>query len=432
MIGLCALIVAWVLVTALELLADRLNLRSADAPPPPELAGVWAAGESAQSAAYRRDKTRFHGVNALVNLAALILILTGGGLGLLDRWIGALNLPPIATGLLFMAAGAALAALADLPFDIYRTFGIERRHGFNRTTPRTFILDLLKGWALTALLGLPVLAGVFWFFSAFPETAWLWAWAFTSLIQLFILYLAPVLIAPLFNRFIPLPEGELKDRISAYAGRERFKIRGIYTMDGSRRSSKANAYFCGIGRFRRIVLFDTLVEKFSPDEILAVVAHEMGHFKRHHMPLIILQALATNAVTFLILAACIRSPAIAQTLGFDQPSLHAGLMATLFLLIPIALPIRILNNILSRRCEFQADAYAVQTTGLAAPLRQALIKLTRDHRADLTPHPLKVLLDYSHPPLLARLRALPVKPDLPAELEPTPPGSPPVSAPHGR
>jgi STE24 endopeptidase len=406
MTGLIILIVALVAVTFLEILADSLNLVSARAGLPTEFSGQWSAADYDRSAAYRRDKTRLRLLIDSINLLGLIFVLASGLFGFLDRHLAALGVHPIAQGLLFMSICAAVASLIDLPFSIYQTFVIERRHGFNRITPRTFTLDLIKGWALTALLGLPLIAGVFWFFLTFPHTAWLWAWGFTSLIQLFILYLAPVLIAPWFNRFTPLPEGDLRDRIAAYAAHENFRIKGVYTMDGSQRSTKANAYFCGFGRFRRIVLFDTLIQKFTPDEILTVVAHEMGHFKLHHVPIVIAQAFGVNAITFLILAACIGSVPVAHTLGFDQPSLQAGLMATLLILIPITLPLKFLNNILSRRHEYQADTYAAQTTGQPRILAQALIKLTRDHLADLTPHPLKVLLDYSHPPILARLKAL--------------------------
>jgi STE24 endopeptidase len=406
MTGLTILIIALIVVTALEILADALNLVAARAGLPSEFSSQWSAADFDRSTAYRRDKTRLRLIIDAINLLGLILVLVFGLFGFLDRHIATICVHPIGRGLLFMVACAAIASLVDLPFSLYQTFVIERRHGFNRITPRTFILDLVKGWALTALLGLPLIAGVFWFFLAFPHTAWLWAWGFTSLIQLFILYLAPVLIAPWFNRFTPLPEGELRDRIANYAARENFRIKGVYTMDGSQRSTKANAYFCGFGRFRRIVLFDTLIQKFTPDEILTVVAHEMGHFKLRHIPIVIAQAFGVNAITFLILAACIGSESIAHTLGFDQPSLQAGLMATLLILIPVTLPLKFLNNILSRRHEYQADAYAIKTTGQPLILGQALIKLTRDHLSDLTPHPLKILLDYSHPPILARLKAL--------------------------
>lgn len=400
------LIIALVIVTALEILADLLNLRVVPAGLPDDLRRHWNADDHLKGAAYRRDKTRLRLVADTVNLAGLILLLATGLPGWLDRQIAAVCAAPLARGLIFMTIGAVLASLVELPFSLYQTFVIERRYGFNRITPRTFVLDFIKGWALTALLGLPLLAGVFGFFLAFPQTAWLWAWGFTSLVQLFILYLAPVVIAPWFNRFTPLPDGDLRDGIAAYAARENFRMRGVFTMDGSQRSTKANAYFCGFGRFRRIVLFDTLIQKFTPDEILVVVAHEMGHYKLHHIPIIIVQALAANAVTFLILAACVGSATAARMAGFDQPSLHAGLMATLLLLIPITLPIKILNNRLSRNHEYGADAYAVRTTGKPEALREALIKLSRDNLSDLTPHPLKVLLDYSHPPILARLDAL--------------------------
>jgi STE24 endopeptidase len=406
MTGLLLLIIALIGVTVLEILADALNLISARSGLPAEFSSQWSAADYDRATAYRQDKTRLRLLVDSVNLLGLVLVLVGGLFGFLDRHLAALCAHPIGQGLLFMSACAMVASVLDLPFSLYQTFVIERRHGFNRITPRTFILDLVKGWVLTAVLGLPLIAGVFWFFLAFPHSAWLWAWGFTSLIQLFILYLAPVVIAPWFNRFTPLPEGDLRDRIAAYAARENFRIRGVYTMDGSQRSTKANAYFCGFGRFRRIVLFDTLIQKFTPDEILTVVAHEMGHFKLRHIPIVIAQALGVNAITFLILAGCIGSAPIAHTLGFDHPSLHAGLMATLIFLIPVTLPLKLLNNLLSRRHEYQADAYAAQTTGQPEILGQALIKLTRDHLADLTPHPLKVLLDYSHPPILARLKAL--------------------------
>jgi STE24 endopeptidase len=266
--------------------------------------------------------------------------------------------------------------------------------------------DRLKGLALGAIIGGPLLAGILWFFGTAGGWAWLWAWLITSGMQVILVFVAPVLIMPWYNKFTPLAEGPLKAAIEAYARAQNFKMRGIFTIDGSRRSKKANAFFTGIGRFRRIVLFDTLLQKHTGDELVAVLAHEMGHYRLRHVAMYLAWAFLSSGVMFGLLAFFIGSSELARAFRMDRPSLYAGLVFFGFLYTPLALVLGIIANSISRRNEYAADRYAVQTCGKADAMIAALKKLSRDNLSNLTPHPFKVLLAYSHPPVLERVRAL--------------------------
>jgi STE24 endopeptidase len=272
--------------------------------------------------------------------------------------------------------------------------------------------DLVKGLLLTTLIGGPVFAGLVWFFSRAGDLAWLYSWAGITAVQFLLIYIAPVFIMPLFNKFVPLDDGELKASISSYAEKEGFSLRGIFTMDGSKRSTKSNAYFTGFGRWRRIVLFDTLIEKHSVAELVSVLAHEVGHYKLKHIQKMLAVAVLSTGLMFFILSLFITRPGLYAAFGLEMAAIdgrtpvYAGLILFGFLYAPISLLLGLVQNRLSRKHEYEADAFAATTYGRPDAMIEALKKLSVDNLSNLTPHPLKVFLEYSHPPVLERIRAI--------------------------
>jgi len=257
-----------------------------------------------------------------------------------------------------------------------------------------------------AAIGGIVFSGILWFFAWAAGLAWLYCWIALTLFQIFLLFIAPVVILPLFNRFAPLEQGELKEKIEQYAAGENFKLKGIFKIDGSRRSTKANAYFTGFGRCKRIALFDTLIAKQTTDELVSVLAHEIGHYKERHVIKQMLISIITTAIMFFILSLFIKNPYLFAAFKMERVSIYASIFFFAFLYTPINMVFEALLNFLSRRHEYQADAYAVSTYKKPQAFIKALKKLTVDNLSNLTPHPLKVFLDYSHPPVLQRIQAI--------------------------
>ena len=389
----------------LEITVESLNLRCLSPHLPKEFEGFYDQDRYRTSQVYLRDNTRLGIIEELIVTPLTIVFILGGGFNLVDRFARGFNLTLIPTGLIF--AGVLLAAffLLQLPFSVYRTFVIEERYGFNRTTPRTFIIDLVKSILLAVILGGGIFALVIWFFQKTGSFAWLYCWLAVEVFQLFILFIAPVTILPLFNKFIPLEEGDLRGAIEDFAAAQDFRLQGIYKMDGSRRSSKSNAFFTGFGRFRRIALFDTLIEKLQVNELVAVLAHEVGHYRRKHIWKSFFLSLVTTGLMFFILSLFLDNPRLFAAFRLDNISIYAGLFIFGFLYAPISLLFSLLSAFLSRRHEYEADAFAARTSSPAA-LISGLKRLSVDHLANLTPHPLKVFLSYSHPPILERIRAL--------------------------
>ena len=392
-----------------ELTVALLNLRSLNPVLPDEFAGVYDRDEYARSQEYTRVNTRFTLVQSTVSLLVTLAFILAGGFNLVDVAARSFEFSPIPTGLAFTGMLAVLAGLLNLPFSAYSTFVIEERFGFNTTTVATFFLDMVKGVLLTVLLGGPLLTAILWFFEISGPQAWLYCWAAAVAFILVVQFLAPVVIMPLFNKFIPLAEGELKEAITRYAAAQRFAIQGIYTMDGSKRSTRANAFFTGFGRFRRIVFFDTLMEKLTSNEIVAVLAHEMGHYKLKHIPVMMMLSIAQMGVMFFILSRFLENSELFAAFGMEQVSIYASLVFFGFLYSPISTLLAIGFNAFSRRNEYQADRFATRTDGAGAGgehLISGLKRLSVSNLSNLTPHPLHVALNYSHPPILARIEAL--------------------------
>jgi STE24 endopeptidase len=394
----------------LELIATLLNLKTFPATPPPELAGLMDQEKLDKARDYLSVNSRFDIVRASVSLAILLAFWWLGGFLFLDSLARSLCENLILAGLIFLGALFVAQNLISLPFDWYETFVIEEKFGFNKSTTATFIADRVKGLALAAILGLPLVAGILWIFDEIPH-AWLWAWAFVTAFQLILTYLAPSLILPLFNKFTPMPDGDLKDDIHALGVKCGFPLEGVYEIDGSKRSTKANAYFTGFGKHKKIALFDTLTEKSTKPELLAILAHEIGHFRLGHIKQRLAVGILQMALIFFLIGLATNPTGTFARLLHDaffvqEISPHAGLVFFTLLLEPASKLLSLLANAWSRKHEFEADAYAAQSTGEPQALATALKKLSSDHLSHPTPHKLRVVLDYSHPPLLQRLRAL--------------------------
>jgi len=390
----------------LELVVETLNLRHVSPFPPEEFQGIVDPDQYRLTGRYLKEKTGFK-----LSLSSAMTVLTAGfilvgGFNLVDRWARGWGWNEVPTGLLFAGSIVLLADLLRAPFSYYSTFVIEERYGFNRSTRRTFFLDLVKGLILTALIGGPIFALVIRLFETAGPRAWVYCWAAVTVFQIFLVFIAPVTILPLFNKFTPLPEGEARNAIEEWARKEKLRLKGIFVMDASRRSTKTNAFFTGLGRSRRIVLFDTLMEKHSTGELVAVLAHELGHWRQKHILKMTALSAATSAVMFFVLSLFIKNEGLFNAFRMEELSIYASLFFFGFLYAPIESVLGIAKSWISRRHEYAADRYSAISTGGPEGLISALKKLSVENFTHLDPHPLKVFLFYSHPPVLERIRTL--------------------------
>lgn len=404
--------VAWIVISALLLdvilngVADFLNLKALPASPPEAFRSLYGDGDYERSKAYLRTNTLFGWMSEATQLAAVLVFWFAGGFPALDDWVRSFEWGPISSGLVFIGILAGLRVLLGLPFSVYRTFVIEARFGFNRTTWRTFWLDRFKGALLAFFLGTPLLAGVLTFFQVSGPLAWLYSWGAVTLYMLVVQYLAPAWIMPLFNRFETLADAELEEAIHRYARSIEFPLQNVFVMDGSKRSGKGNAFFAGFGRHKRIVLFDTLIHQHTRDELVAVLAHEMGHYKQHHILIGLVTGILQTGIMFYLLSLCIEAPALFEAFYMSEPSVYAGLILFGLLYAPVDFFTGILAMMISRRNEYAADRFAVQTIHQREALVAALQKLSVHHLSNLAPHPFYVFLNYSHPPILRRIQAI--------------------------
>lgn len=390
----------------LNLIVDTKNVRYLKTDLPEEFSGYYDREKYRKSQEYLKENTRFGLITDSIATPVTIAFILLGGFNLVDQFARSFHLGTIPTGLIFAGVLMLGSQLMAIPFSIYSTFVIEEKYGFNKTTPRTFVLDILKAWVLTAVIGGILFSAVLWFFKEAGPWAWAYCWIAVTLFQIFLLFVAPVVIMPIFNKFTPLEDGELRAAIEEYAKKQDFKLKGVFTMDGSRRSTKSNAFFTGFGRFRRIVLFDTLIEKQTADELVSVLAHEMGHYKKKHILKSIVISILTTGLMFYILSIFMNNRELFAAFRMQHISIYASLFFFGFLYAPIEIVLSIFGNILSRRHEYEADGYAVATYRKPQSMITALKKLSVDNLSNLTPHPLKVFLTYSHPPVLERIRAI--------------------------
>lgn len=399
---LCALLLDY----SLRLCADLLNVRALDAELPREFEGVYDPELYRRSQEYTRVRTRFGLLTSTFQLGVVLCFWLLGGFETLDRILRATIEGELWRGLSYMGLLFGAQMLLGLPFQLYSTFRIEERFGFNKTDVRTFWADRLKGLVLAVVLGAPLLALVLTFFDRAGDAAWLYAWGATAAFVVGVQFLFPTWILPLFNKFTPLEEGELRTSILDYARSVDFGIDNLYVIDGSRRTTKSNAFFTGFGRHKRIALFDTLIENHSTPELLAVVAHEIGHYKKKHIIQGMFLSVAQAGVLFFLLGFFLSQRGLFEAFYMREMSIYAGFVFFGLLYTPIELVLSVVLLGLSRRNEFEADRFAAQTTGAQQPMAEALKRLSRENLANLTPHPMHVVLNHSHPPVLRRIEAL--------------------------
>lgn len=393
--------IRWLLTST----SDILNLKNLSTSVPTDFKDIYDEKKYSLSQRYLYDRTILGLIEATFMLLITLAFIIFGGFGLLTDIARSISDYMVLQGWIFIGILLFLSILLNLPFKVYNTFVIEERYDFNRTTVKTFVLDIVKSLILTAVLGIPIFTLILLFFEHLT-LAWLWAWIALSIIQLFLAFIAPVVILPLFNKFTPLEDDELKQSIEEYAAKQDYKISGIFKIDGSRRSTKGNAFFTGFGKTKRIALFDTLLDKFRISELLTILAHEVGHSKLGHIRKNILFSLASSLLMFFLLSLFIRQPGLYEAFGVGGTPIYAGIVFFLFIYTPFSMILGVIGKSISRKYEYQADSFAVQTTGKPEAMINALKKLTVDNLGNLTPHPMKVSLEYSHPPVLQRIKAI--------------------------
>ncbi len=389
----------------LNLVSDYLNLKSLDKGLPEEFSDVYDEETYERSQRYTKERTKFGILTSVFNLALLLVFWFAGGFQWLDEIVRSWELGVIWTGLVYIGILILAKQLLSLPFSIYSTFVIEEKYGFNKTTAKTFTLDLVKGLGLSILLGGPLLAGILAFFIFIDQYAWLYAWGTVTAFTLIIQFIAPTWIMPIFNDFEPLGETDLRQKIRDYADKVNFAMEGVYVMDGSKRSSKSNAFFTGFGKNKRIALYDTLIDNHEEDELVAVLAHEIGHYKKKHIIKNMGISIAQTGIMFFLLSIFLNSEGLFEAFYMEQMSVYAGLIFFGMLYAPIDMIVSIFMQILSRKYEFEADEFA-STTYKKEPMISALKKLSKDNLSNLTPHPFYVFLNYSHPPVLERINVI--------------------------
>jgi len=390
----------------LEIISNRLNLKSLTKELPDEFEDVYDEETYAKSQEYTRVRTKFGFITGTFDLMLLLGFWFSGGFNWLDQWARGFDYGVIGTGLIFIGALVIAKSIISLPFSLYSTFVIEERFGFNKTDAKTFIADRLKGLALSVLIGGPLLAGIIAFFEYGGAWAWLYAWLAVTAFSLVMQYVAPTWIMPLFNKFEPLEDGELRQAIESYADKVDFPLQGIYVMDGSKRSSKSNAFFTGFGKNKRIALFDTLIENHTTEELVAVLAHEIGHYKKKHIVKNMTISILHTGIMFVLLSIFLQVPALFDAFFMDQMSVYAGLLFFGLLYSPVETILGIFMQMMSRTHEYEADNFAASTIEKPEEMVNVLKKLSKDNLSNLTPHPFYVFLNYSHPPALKRIEAI--------------------------
>ena len=389
----------------LERILSFLNRKSSKKPIPKELEGIYDQEKYAKSQAYNEEVSRFGTFSATFSFVILVLAIYNGWFGILDEWIRTFSPLSLVSPLIFFGLLYVISDVINTPFAVYRNFVIEARYGFNKMTVKTYILDKIKGYILTAIIGGLLLAVLIYFVNAIGSDFWYYFWAVMAAFVLFANLFYTSLILPLFNKLTPMEEGELKSSIQAYCEKVKFPLKNIFIMDGSKRSSKGNAFFSGLGRKKKVVLFDTLVEKHSTQELTAVFAHEVGHYKKKHILFSTIFSISLMGFMLFLFSRMAYNAEVSWAMGGQTSALHLNLLAFGILYSPISTILGIIGNVISRKNEYEADAYAKETYD-ATPLITGLKKMSSDHLSNLTPHPAYVFVHYSHPPLKERVNAL--------------------------
>lgn len=404
-------ILFWIIIGILvldflfEKYLDYLNTTKWSDTLPEEVKGIYDEGKYKKQQAYTRENHRFGMLTSSFSMVITLAMFLFFGFALLDGWVWSLTSNAILAALLFFGILMFASDLLQIPFSVYDTFVIEEKYGFNKTTPKTFVFDKIKGWLVGAIIGGGLLALVIFIYQKTGNMFWIYTWIVVSAFSIFMAMFYSNLIVPLFNKQTPLEDGELRDAISSFSQKVGFKLDNIFVIDGSKRSTKANAYFTGLGAKKRIVLYDTLIKDLTTEEIVAVLAHEIGHNKKKHVIQGLLIGLVQTAVVLFIFGLFIGNPRLSEALGVEKPNFHIGLVAFGVLYSPISFFTGIFMNMLSRKNEYQADRFAAENYQPEA-LASALKKLSINNLSNLTPHKLYVFFHYSHPTLLQRLRFL--------------------------
>lgn len=386
-------------------LVSALNFRHSQQPNNALVKELYGIYKYRKWALYQRANYRLGGFSELVSFVGIMVLFCFQGFQLVDAYASAISSHYILNGLLFVGFLALLSGLISLPFSYIATFKIEQRFGFNTSSVGLFFTDTLRSTLLAMLLGGGLFILITWLYYLDPERFWVYAWVSVSGFSLFMASFYSVLIVPLFNKQTPLAAGELRNEIERFCQKVNFKLDNIYTIDGSKRSTKANAYFTGFWKKKRVVLYDTLIQDCSTEELVAILAHEIGHYKKKHIQQSILQSTLQTGGLFYLLSLVVASPVLSQALGIQEPKFHVGIVVFSFMYAPVSELLGIFSNWLSRKNEREADSYAA-THYPAKHLISSLKKLASKNLSNLNPHPLHVFLNYSHPPIEERVHLL--------------------------
>jgi STE24 endopeptidase len=382
-----------------------LNARQPVPPIPKKLEQYISEKKLLESKAYQKEYFYFGLISSALAFVITIFFIVFGVFGKIDFFLKDYFSNPLVLSLSFFALIFISSDILGIPFEYYKTFVIEEKYGFNKTTPKTFFLDKLKGYIISIIIGGTLFALLIWLIHQIGENFWWIFWLIAALFMVFVNLFYTAIILPLFNKLTPLEDGELKDKILAYARKVDFSVDNIFIMDGSKRSSKANAFFSGFGKRKKVVLFDTLIEQHTPDELVAVLAHEVGHYKKKHIIQSMVMGILHIGAFLFILSKFIYSEEISLALGGNGMAIHLNLIGFMMLITPVSMVLSIFLNVLSRKNEFEADHYA-KTTFDGKPLAESLKTLSVNSLSNINPHPAYVFVNYSHPPLLERLEKL--------------------------
>ena len=384
---------------------DHLNAKHFNDEIPNELKDVYNEEEYFKSQAYKKENYRFSLITSTFSIVITLCFFIFKGFAWVDGFARSFSSNEISVALIFFGVIMIGSDILNTPFSYYHTFVIEEKFGFNKTSKRLFLVDKIKGWLLSAIIGGGILAIIIWFYEKTGDLFWIYAWLFIGLFTIFMTMFYSSLIVPLFNKQTPLEEGALKESIYAFSEKAGFTVNNIYVIDGSKRSTKANAYFSGFGAKKRIVLYDTLINDLSTEEIVAVLAHEIGHYKKKHVMINMFVSLLLTGITLFLFSLMINNAILSEALSVEMPSFHIGLITFGILYSPISELTGILMNYMSRKFEYQADNYAkLKYNG--EDLVSSLKKLSRNSLSNLTPHKTNVFIHYSHPTQLQRVKNL--------------------------
>jgi len=389
----------------IERYLNYLNSRMWSPELPARLKGICDENEYRKTQLYQKDNDKLSFWTSTLNLVILLLMIISGGFALLDKFVRDITTHPVLMSLIFFGIIGLATDILNIPFSYYDNFVIEKKYQFNTMTVRTFITDHIKSWILVLIIGAPVLALITWFYYKTGRSFWIYAWILITIFTVFINFFYSELIVPLFNKQTPLQEGSLKTKIEEFARNSNFQLENIYVIDGSKRSTKANAYFSGFGSKKRIVLYDTLLKELTEDEIVAVLAHEIGHYKKKHVVYNMIISILLTGLTLFIFSLIVDNPVLSNALGAENASFHLGLLVFGILYSPLSLAIGLIANYISRKNEYQADVF-VKNNNYGEQLSGALKKLSVKNLSNMNPHPVYVFFHYSHPPLLERLKRL--------------------------